>query len=461
MEKKYYDLIITLIKTHHKYPGLEAILKDIADDVYEHSKVVIDSVTDEDVIKAYFNKVISTSIVTVPKKMNFNPRARHRIITTQAPEKTIVLQEAIPITSPELEPVIEDDVPEVTLTVEELDDTPITIEETSTEQIDNIEILEFNESANIEDNVTQYVEQEKTIPTQEEIFDVVLEEPEIQTELDTQEEIITNENTTHQIENIDKTLVDKMINGIESSTIEPIALTEEFTEEVYETLDEVNIIEEIGETSEDLLNIETNSCTEITNEEISVLQEIEEEEITEPLDILAETCEENFVEEDSILIENTDSQDVEEALDDKGFELSDDIENNEILLQEDDISQDLEEIETFETVENDLTLDFPEESSVELFDSNLDPEIEKKQKNIVIPTFDCFSFEPENFEYDRNEIMSYLEEIHTKHPERQILTICNLKYNQKLSIKEISEKIEFTEEEVIEVLNEIIDTVKD
>ena len=46
MEKKYYDLIITLIKNHKKYIGLESILNDIAEDVYNRAQTVMYSITE-------------------------------------------------------------------------------------------------------------------------------------------------------------------------------------------------------------------------------------------------------------------------------------------------------------------------------------------------------------------------------------------------------------------------------
>ena len=76
MENKYYNLIISLIEQHRKYPGCESILEDIANDVYEHAKIVINSVSNEDVIIAYLNKVVSTSIVTVPRKLNINAKKK-------------------------------------------------------------------------------------------------------------------------------------------------------------------------------------------------------------------------------------------------------------------------------------------------------------------------------------------------------------------------------------------------
>jgi hypothetical protein len=87
MEKQYYDLIISLIKDHRKYSGLEPILEDIANDVYEHAAVVINSVSSEEVIKEYLRKVVSTSIITVPKKMNFNTKIPHRQIVLEKAEQ--------------------------------------------------------------------------------------------------------------------------------------------------------------------------------------------------------------------------------------------------------------------------------------------------------------------------------------------------------------------------------------
>ena len=57
--------------------------------------------------------------------------------------------------------------------------------------------------------------------------------------------------------------------------------------------------------------------------------------------------------------------------------------------------------------------------------------------------------------------MSEIREYDQKYPEKQILTICDLKYIQKLSVREIADKLSLTIDSVIEVLNEIIEIVKD
>ena len=71
-ENKYYNLIAGLVKQHKKYYGLEALLDDIIDDVYAHSEVVLNSIDNENVIQSYLQKIVSTSIITVPKKLNFD-----------------------------------------------------------------------------------------------------------------------------------------------------------------------------------------------------------------------------------------------------------------------------------------------------------------------------------------------------------------------------------------------------
>ena len=81
VDEKYYNLIIELIKSHRKFPGYEAILEDIAQDVCEHAKTILKTVTNEDVITSYLTRVVSTSIITVPKKMNFNNNVKHRVIS--------------------------------------------------------------------------------------------------------------------------------------------------------------------------------------------------------------------------------------------------------------------------------------------------------------------------------------------------------------------------------------------
>lgn len=99
MEKnnKYYNIIADIVKKHRKYSGLEAILDDIIDDVYNHSEVIINSVPNESVISAYLEKVVATSIITVPKKMGFHPEIKHATVSsvTQQLQQSSVSKEVV------------------------------------------------------------------------------------------------------------------------------------------------------------------------------------------------------------------------------------------------------------------------------------------------------------------------------------------------------------------------------
>ena len=79
--EKYYDLIVSIIKSHRKYPGCESIVDDIVSDVYSHAEVVLSTVTNESVITSYLNKIVSTSMITVPKRLGID--------THNKPETTV------------------------------------------------------------------------------------------------------------------------------------------------------------------------------------------------------------------------------------------------------------------------------------------------------------------------------------------------------------------------------------
>ena len=102
MEKdnKYYGLIEGIVKNHRKFPGCEAVLDEIIDDVYSHSEVVINSVQNESVVKTYIEKVVLTSIITISKRYNLG---RNRV-TPIREISNYVHNEAQTITDAEVKP---------------------------------------------------------------------------------------------------------------------------------------------------------------------------------------------------------------------------------------------------------------------------------------------------------------------------------------------------------------------
>lgn len=424
MENKYYDLIISLIKEHKKYAGCEAILEDIANDVYEHAKIVIDSISNDDVVTAYLKKVVSTSIVTVPKKLNFNKNNRHRIITTLTPTST----EAV-IDSP---------------SEEESDFLENNIEET----IEDQETITIKGDSSENETISEELTNEELCVIENETFDSdnlveIKEEPTVESDL---------ENSSTQT--IDKTLVDKMINGISSNTsltLEEKGEDKEELTEFYETLEEVALFEE----EEEEETIENKTTTELENliesetiEEIEFINTQIEQELTE------ENSSVEIIEEIEDLAENAvpDQESVINLEDTTpAFDITEIAESSEL--------EDLEVIEEIQISEDPTDLlESLEQTSELLIDETSDV---TTAEGFVAPSYNCFSFEPERDKYNAEEIMSYLDEINEKYPNKQILTICDLKYKQKLSVQEISDKLNLTLEDVIEVLNEIIDAIKD
>ena len=475
MEKKYYDLIIKLIKEHRKYPDYEAILEDIANDVYEHSKVVINSVTNEEVIAAYLNKVISTSMITVPKKMNFNTRVRHRAISP-APVEEILSSVIIPSETSSIESVEEQSlaVQEVT---EELEDVQSLTEQEVVleEQISELELEEEIEEKVVEfDSIEEFVEEEvvesiekeddsltlvEDSEIQESIIEVVEQESCEDLTVTAIDEVVSlpdeetndcpenfdKEDNSSIMEEVDKNLVDKMINGISSDNNNNASNFEE--EDVL--LENQEIEEEVLEIYETLEEVEPLEQSE--SSELELAENIVEDSISEEVvDEQFENVEESIVEP----IENT----IEDIQEDGLIELNDNV--LELDVEENSVEQEfLMEVEPVELSNAEEFIGdtlIEQEGEVVSIENN-----ETLDATFVPPSYDCFNFNPENPEYDYEEIYSELSDHDEKHPERNILKICDLKYNKKMSIGEIAENVNFTEEEVLDVLSEIIDIVKD
>ena len=81
MENKYYDLIVSLVKSHEKYEMYQELLDDIVNDVAERSKFVINSDADESVVETCLTKMVAVSMVSVPKKMGYKTRKSEDVKT--------------------------------------------------------------------------------------------------------------------------------------------------------------------------------------------------------------------------------------------------------------------------------------------------------------------------------------------------------------------------------------------
>lgn len=457
MEKKYYDIIVSLIKQNDKFIGCEPILEDIIEDVYAHSKIVLGSVTNEDVIAAYLKKVVATSLITVPKKLNFNIKQKHRIISNVQAITNIDIQK------PSIEEPSDSSQEELAFENE-------TISELSELKIETPEAVE---NIQIEETIPEAVEFEQEIP-QSDLTLSFVEEFE-QDEPDTEEEV-------------------SLIESMNEST-EPESESEEAPEITESLSSSIDAIETIEENDSDILSFDiseedtalavaaeeeeffANDSSEIQEEtvEIDTLETLQEEDTPFLQASIIEESEEEGEEAtpniDKTLVdkminglsaaetdENTDNQ-LEANENDDSLQISFDS-NDEIILAEDPLS------------ENDFSLEAPafeelasEEEPIinEIIEEshNIESAVKEVSNEIVFPDYNCFNYEPEAIEFAEEEICSDLIAYNTKHPDKKLLEICQLKYKENLSVSEIAEALEFSEETVLEVLNDIIELVKD
>ena len=489
-ENKYYGIIENLVRNHKKFSGLEDIIDDIIDDVYTHSQAIIESINDESVIDGYLNKVVSTSIITVPKRLNFHNESSKPTQFYAKPVKTLeqIVQEQ------ELYKVTESQIHEPEPLAEEKD-------------IIQEEVLEENN-----DDALASLIAEEDIPKEEDAINL---EPE---EIEPEEENVSANNT----------FVDKMINSITEDTLkenrlsedEPEVVSDEELEEILPVADEEEIIEEPVNyydvsTVEDLSDLQVEDVTETEesdtldivakenndkvveniftddedeNEEseemiqdldqntnIDILEE-ESEDTDSKNDILANSEDENDLE----ILDFSEPQEVEEQI---GFAEEDTfggIEEEDLFAvsnEEQDLEEDIEPVIS----DADDSIGFIEENEEGLLepdnimditlesenpDSDLmmsaEGEVEKEEEaNFVSVNYSAFEYNPDekgNY-YENDDIATKLLDIDKQEPDLNILKIFDLKYKQNLTIEEIMAELNLEKQEVIAALDKMVELI--
>lgn len=386
-ENKYYGIIENLVKKHKKFPGLESILEDIIDDVYSHSEVIIKTVTNEDVINAYLEKVVSTSIITVPKKMNFHPEIKHKSFISE--HNTIKVDQKLidkMINAPEIikpiEPVAEE-VKQEEISVEE--EHPQIIQEPIIDDSVNIDTIDLEM-------------QPEPYKTQE-VASLDFE----QAETEEAEEAVTT-NSPSNVQNIDnsidlgnftETIPDDLSinfaddnNDINELTDEPISLdTEEISEaplaieepepfksdEVIEPA-EIILPETLEAEQNEVLDLSEDASIEEFNEGLEV--KATEEDITESSTDFTDLVENTENEEDLASFDF--SNEIEETNDEENHTELENLDQNSELTASSDIQDDITEILTTDENPDDLEVFGTSQEELAL------PEEEEEELNPVI-----------------------------------------------------------------------------
>ena len=360
MEKtnKYYSIIENLVKQHKKFPGNETILDDIIDDVYSHSEVIINSISNESVIKAYLEKVISTSIITVPKKLNIhkekpsktlqNAISEGRTVNTELIDKMInssYEQVKQPETEYKKQPPADTNELSTTEPLEEELVMPENLEENDINTISVDEMIEFSDTApinqseilDIDDNTDFNKELEDSSKN---VLDEEIEEDKNDFLVDTKEE----EDIHFQIENDNNLEEDESANILEF-------VQEKDASDIIETDSTelpIDHTENVEMQSDDILNLD------LVEPEDTIIDTVEE-------NLVSDSNENNQLDSEILEISNPDESDEELEITDSVVEHDDiDIHETEPATEElsfneldenTDINNLLEESDIIETQE--------------------------------------------------------------------------------------------------------------
>ena len=444
MREKYYSLIEELIRKHRKFEGLEAILDDIIEDVLQHSEVVIGNISNETVIYSYLEKVVSTSIITVPKKLDFHPEISHRVITSSPIVNDIIHKS---VNNELVDKMIngsfsatKSSEEEQDLTYEGLNEQVelLEVEDTSVETNDVLEQTDFD-NLTVLDSDLQIDEPSEVAFTP----DVQLVDSEDEETINSIDVDIKEEATEFNEEEIELTSVTNVYEDNDGS-IQYSRDIEQLDENVEE-IDYSNLIPQDENSDSALAHIEENQRIVQSDEFVSLESFVDDVE---------EDSKELFV-EDAV-----DTTMGEEKLEEQVIE--------EIVSLESQIDDDKSEFEEPINSENleKLTFNSDLESVIELQqgdelleNSDLLNEETATSDELEAPDYNLFGFESaDNIieQQDINEIQEGLLDLNKKRPELNIVKIFELKYKENSSVSQIALSLEMSEENVLEALNEIV-----
>ena len=462
MEKtnKYYSVIENLVKQNRKFQGLEAILDDIIDDVYSHSEVIINSINNDSVIQSYLEKVVSTSIITVPKKMGFHPEIKHRTIDAQQVLEKVAQRRTervntelvdrminnIPIENKETLKENEESVAEL---AELKPEEPALLSENATQdQLSGDEVMSINE---IQEDVQNNTPENFVTINSLETEDLNEVEPTVATE-DTNDSVLEDFVATESLETED-------LNEIEP-TFETEELAKEESLEISDLKEEPNIVEDSKNDCLELNNLDENSLDDTTDDSIiDDAQGLAMQETEEPV---ADNNIEGCAPSDESLEQTLDFDDLTPA--DNDFETLEPADTLDLDLQEDDNQTSLLDTEPLEENPLDVINDNGLEQIADVITTTLENTETTSQEEINFkPTdYSVFSYSTDKYkdDIDAEEIVNEIKDLASKHPELNIINVYNLKFKDKLTIPQVASELNMSEDNVIEALNELVAIVQ-
>ena len=491
-DNKYYNLIEKLIRNHRKFAGYEPILEDIIDDVYAHSEAVINSIRNESVIEAYIEKVVSTSIITVPKRLNFNNERRRRKNDSVSNANSAIYITQENKTIEESNQLADYKISEEIGTVIQADNSKDNIKKANNEFVDKM----INSiTADSIDNSFERTSEENgnTVNSEFEELSSLLEEDGIQ-----EQEELPVDDTFAQIneeENLESNIdiIDESVENIEEADNNELLLTDEFSPnedtDILESLTELH--EQNSSTNNDnelLIAAEPDSeveneisefCVErsndslLSNEEDSALLSLEDNSIEDfdaNIEINNDNISETFdIQEDSdfLLTEEEFSDNDEKvagidainsgeaAFSDLEKSLLEETSNEPLQMNE---LQNISVLNTEELNEQNIISEGEESNSALNCEEN---EIESSNLVHKKTDYSVFNYSPIQKEegVDTNEVLKKIKKLDKENPSLNILKIFDLKYKQNATVSQIAEHLNISKQDVILALEELVDLI--
>lgn len=428
-DSKFYNYVEKLIRENSKIKGNEDLVDTIIDDVFAKAHVVLNTISDENVIEEFLNKTVSTSVITVVKRLGSNKHtvssANELINKINSSKENTINKDYVDnfINGCNIihENTIQKDLntnqtEQITVSENILNELNIDYSDNDNQNTDDIDILINDSNSTTDANSCDNVQQ-TTLKEDESQFNVT-NDVSISDDSDTESEL----------------------------TFEFKSETEDYSEQ------------------EPDINNDSEEFIEIEQSDENVLPDIMIQENFE---------DEDTITKDSILlsVDDTDvSEEVVQADKIDNYEILDDDSNDSFSNLDDVALNDDQLIETDSCIE----LDTPDDSQEELFDGNssdinLDAdtgvadEIEESSTQ-RISDYGIFEFSPVSQESDekvniKNQIIEKLNKLELQEPELKILEIFEQKYIQNKNINDIATALSLDTKAVIDALNKMVDIV--
>ncbi len=449
MEKdnKYYGIIENLIRSHKKFNGYDAILDEIIDDVYKHSESVINTVNDENVVISYLQKIVSVSVITVPKRLGLHTEIKHRSITNEIlPEKH------------EERPVVNQVNKDFNKPTEDIK-TPT--DKANVELVDKM--INSIASASVTGNISETASNSDTTVFTEDETEILDSDSDIEPIVEADVLEILTDNSDQTEEDIKRDLDEHSEDNAEN--LEPVEELDTFeTEQTYEA-DEIS--EDNAENLEPVEELDTLE-TEQTYEADGLFEDNTEN--LEPVEEIDTFETEQTYEADEIFEDNTENLEPVEEL--KTLETEQTYEADEIFEDNTENLEPVEELETLETEQTyeadglfeDNTENLEPVEELETFETVTDNMFEEETLEPVEET-DLAEIEPAAFDLETGDTVGPEEDIiaednhlevdfNDEMPEESGLNI--LSDTQEEGLLDISDSLDLNEEISLMPTSEIV-----